>query len=161
MTKKTTYFLIVAFFAIAIGIIAVSYKMKEAKGENIYYALQARKGALAGLPEWAVTQNQANALSKTLKENPADTKSALALAALFVQEARITGNYAYYDLAAMKQVDHVLAREPDNFDALLYKALIHLSQHHFSEGLTVATKAQQINPYNGFVHGVLVDANGS
>lgn len=159
MTKKSTYFLIVAFFAIAIGIIAVSYKMKEAKGENLYFALQERKGPLAALPEWTVTRNQVTALSKSLKEDPADKKSALALAALFVQEARITGNYAYYDLAAMKQVDHVLKLEPQNFDALLFKALIHLSQHHFSDGLAVATKAQQINPYNAFVHGILVDAN--
>lgn len=159
MTKKVTYFLIVAFFAIGIGVIAVSYNMKKAKGEDLYYALQDRKGDLATLPEWTATRNQAATLSKALKEDPADKKAALALAALFVQEARITGNYAYYDLAAMKQVDHVLKSEPDNFEALLYKALIHLSQHHFSEGLAVAAKAQRINPYNAFVHGILVDAH--
>lgn len=159
MNKKTTYFGIVAFFAIAIGIIAVSYKMKEAKSENLYFALRDRKGPSAALPEWTKTRNQANALSKALKEDPTDKKSALALAALFIQEARVTGDYTYYDLAAMKQVDHVLKQEPGNFNALLFKALIHLSQHHFSEGLEVATKAQQINPYNAFVHGILVDAN--
>jgi tetratricopeptide (TPR) repeat protein len=76
-----------------------------------------------------------------------------------VQEARITGNYAYYDAAALKQVDHVLKSEPDNFEALLYKAVIHLSQHHFSEGLAVATQAQQLNPYNAFVYAILVDAH--
>lgn len=159
MTKKVTYFLITAFFVIGVGVIAISYKMKEAKGENLYYALQDRKGALATLPEWAATRTQANTLSKALKENPADKKSALTLAALFVQEARVTGNYAYYDAAAMKQVEQVLKQEPDNFEALLYKALIHLSQHHFSDGLAVATQAQQINPYNAFVHGILVDAH--
>lgn len=159
MTQKFTYFLIVAFFAVGIGVIAVSYKMKEAKGENLYFALQERKGALAALPEWTVTRNQAAALSKALKEDPTDKKAALRLAALFVQEARVTGNFSYYDAAAMKQVDQVLKQEPDNFEALLYKALIHLSQHHFSEGLAIATHAQQINPYNAFVHGILVDAH--
>ena len=159
MKQKSTYIFIVAFFAIGIGIIAVSYKMKEAKGENLYFALQERKGVLASLPEWVVTRNQANELSKTIKEDPSDKKAALALAALFVQEARVTGNYTYYDKAAMTQIDHVLKLEPANFDALLFKALIHLSQHHFSDGLAVATQAQQINPYNAFVHGILVDAN--
>jgi tetratricopeptide (TPR) repeat protein len=157
MNKKATYFGIVAFFAIAIGIIAVSYKMKERKGATKHYALQERKGALAALPEWTVIRNRANILSKAIKEDPADKKSALALAALYVQEARVTGNYAYYDVAAMQQVDRVLEQEPDNFEALLYKALIHLSQHHFAEGLAVAKKAEQINPYNAFVHGILID----
>lgn len=159
MSKKVIYFLVVLFFAIGIAVIFVSYKMKEAKGDNLYFALQDRKGALAALPEWTVTRNQANTLSKALKENPDDKKSAIALASLFVQEARVTGNYSYYDLAAMKQVDHVLKLDPTNFDALLFKALIHLSQHHFSDGLAVATQAQQINPYNAFVHGILIDAN--
>jgi tetratricopeptide (TPR) repeat protein len=157
MNKKATYFGIVAFFAIAIGIIAVSYKMKERKGTTKHYALQERKGALAALPEWTVIRNRANILSKAIKEDPSDKKSALALAALYVQEARVTGNYAYYDVAAMQQVDRVLEQEPDYFDALLYKALIHLSQHHFAEGLAVAKKAEQINPYNAFVHGILID----
>src|SRR6476620_3297122 len=159
MNKKVTYLLIVAFFAIAIGVITVSYKMKEAKNENLYYALQDRKGPLATLPEWAATRTQAYTLSKALKENPADKKSALALASLFVQEARVTGNYAYYDLAAMKEVDHVLKLEPNNFEAILFKALIQLSQHHFSDGLVTATQAQKINRYNAYVHGVLIDAN--
>jgi tetratricopeptide (TPR) repeat protein len=159
MSKKVTYFLIVAFFALGIGVIAVSYKMKEAKKENLYFALQERKGDLALLPEWTATRNRATTLSKAVKENPNDTKSALALASLFVQEARVTGNYAYYDQAAMTQVDHVLQKEPTNFEALLFKALIQLSQHHFSDGLATATQARQINPYNAFVHGILVDAN--
>src|SRR6476620_6775968 len=159
MNQKATYLLIVLFFAAAIGVITVSYKMKVAKQDNLYYALQDRKGALATLPEWAVTRNQVNTLSKVLKENPDDKKSALTLAALFVQEARVTGNYAYYDMAAMKEVDHVLKLQPGNFEALLFKALIHLTQHHFADGLAVATQAQKINPYNAFVHGVLIDAN--
>jgi tetratricopeptide (TPR) repeat protein len=159
MNKKATYFGIVAFFAVAIGIIAVSYKMKERKGATKHYVLQERKGALAALPEWTVVRNRANILSKAIKEDPSDKKSALALAALYVQEARVTGNYAYYDVAAMQQVDRVLEQEPDNFDALLYKALIHLSQHHFAEGLAVAAKAEQINPYNAFVHGILIDGH--
>jgi tetratricopeptide (TPR) repeat protein len=39
------------------------------------------------------------------------------------------------------------------------KALLYMSQHHFSDGLAVAEHAQKINPYNAFVYGILVDGN--
>jgi hypothetical protein len=34
-----------------------------------------------------------------------------------------------------------------------------MSQHHFADGLDVAHKAQQVNPYNAYVYGLLVDGN--
>ena len=64
----------------------------------------------------------------------------------------------YYDMAAMQQVNAVLEKEPSNFHALTYKALIYLSQHHFADGLKTALEAKKINPYNAFVYGLLVDA---
>jgi len=53
----------------------------------------------------------------------------------------------------------VLALDSSNFQALTYKSLIYLSQHHFADGLAIATKAMQLNPYNSFIYGILVDAN--
>ncbi|MBC7650952.1 MAG: tetratricopeptide repeat protein, partial [Deinococcales bacterium] len=47
----------------------------------------------------------------------------------------------------------------NNFDALVFKALIQMSQHHFSDGLVTAENARKINPYNGYVYGLLVDGN--
>ena len=44
MRTKATYLVIVLFFAAAIGVIAVSYKMKVARNDNLYFALQDRKG---------------------------------------------------------------------------------------------------------------------
>jgi tetratricopeptide (TPR) repeat protein len=51
-----------------------------------------------------------------------------------------------------------LQKDPMHFEALTFKALLYLSQHHFAEGLAVAEKARAANPYNAFVHGLLVDA---
>ncbi len=34
-----------------------------------------------------------------------------------------------------------------------------MSQHHFADGLTVAHQAQQVNPYNAYIYGLLVDGN--
>jgi tetratricopeptide (TPR) repeat protein len=59
----------------------------------------------------------------------------------------------------MKCIQDILAIEPANFEALILKALVQLSQHHFSDGLATAEQARQINPYNSFVYGILTDAN--
>jgi tetratricopeptide (TPR) repeat protein len=53
----------------------------------------------------------------------------------------------------------VLARTPDDFEALTLKALVYLSQHHFAEAITIAEKAQKVGPYNAFVYGLLVDGH--
>lgn len=124
-----------------------------------FYPLQERKGAAALLPEWASTKSTGDKLIRIVRETPADTKSTMALVALYIQEARVTGNYTYYDAAAMKYIDDVLAREPQNFQALILKAILQLSQHHFSDALETAARAQKINPYNAFVYGIMVDGN--
>ena len=59
----------------------------------------------------------------------------------------------------MKYVNDVLAQDPNNFDALVYKSLLYMSQHHFADGLTVAQQAQKINPYNAYIYGLMVDGN--
>ena len=62
-------------------------------------------------------------------------------------------------MAAMKYVNEVLEKDPLHFEALTFKSLLYLSQHHFADGLAMAEKARAINPYNAFVHGILVDGN--
>jgi len=81
------------------------------------------------------------------------------LAQLYIQEARVTGNYAYYDIAAMKYIQDVLDLDSLDFTGLVFKSLIYMSQHHFADGLDIAHKAQQVNPYNAYVYGLLVDGN--
>ena len=81
------------------------------------------------------------------------------MANAYIMEARISGNIAYYDKAAMKTVDHLLAGDPNNYEGLMLRSLLQLSQHHFADGLTTATTAVNINPNNAFVYGLLVDAN--
>jgi hypothetical protein len=43
-----------------------------------------------------------------IKANPLDVKSLNGLIALYLQEARTSGNFAYYDKAALNCVDKVL-----------------------------------------------------
>jgi tetratricopeptide (TPR) repeat protein len=98
-------------------------------------------------------------LSSAVKADPEDTKSSLKLAALFIEEARVTGNNMYYDKAGMRYVNTVLKLEPENFYALVFKSLIFKSQHHFTEGLAIAKKAKEIIPSNAYVYGLLTDGN--
>jgi tetratricopeptide (TPR) repeat protein len=59
----------------------------------------------------------------------------------------------------MKYIRDVLSKEPDNFEALVLKAVVELSQHHFAEGLQTAEKAKAIHPYNAYVYGLITDGN--
>ncbi len=159
MSTRFTYVGLLILFFCASAFVVMSYRAELKDKANTTYPLEERKGASAFLPEWAATKKKASNLIRKVNVSSADTKSAIALATLYLQEARITGNTAYYDAAAMKYVDNVLAREPENFEALTLKSLIHLSQHHFSEALAVAEKAQKVGAYNAFVYGLLVDGN--
>jgi tetratricopeptide (TPR) repeat protein len=155
MKKKYTYAILLVFVSFCLCAIFWKYKNSESTS---YYLLD-RKGAVGDSREWQLTRNYAASLLQSLKKNSSDVKSSLALVAIFVQEARVTGNYVYYDKAAMKYVNSVLRTDPTNFDALTFKALIYLSQHHFADGLAIAEKAKEINPYNAFIYGMLVDGN--
>lgn len=123
------------------------------------YKLKERSGLLANHEEWENIRKKANYLTESIKKDPGNIKAKIALSSLYIQEARITGDYFYYDKAAMKYVDDVLKVDSLNFDGLTLKALLQMSQHHFTEGLATAYKAQKINPYSAFVYGIMVDGN--
>ncbi|UOG74253.1 tetratricopeptide repeat protein [Hymenobacter tibetensis] len=121
--------------------------------------LKERHGDLAMGGEWVNTQSAVAGLLAKLRTNPEDAKAQLLLAQAYMQEARVTGDHAYYDMAAMELLNSVLRKEPENFEALCCKASLSLTQHHFSEGLALAEEAVKLNPSNAFVYGLLCDAN--
>lgn len=151
-------FTIFLFILAAAGIF-FKYKSDENKKENRLYPVLDRKGSAAETGEFKAVLARSEALIKKIKAKPDDNKANLALASLYVQEARASGNYMYYDQAALKYVNAVLKKDPQNFEALSMKALLMLSQHHFAEGLQVAEAAKTINPYNAFIYGLIVDGN--
>jgi tetratricopeptide (TPR) repeat protein len=155
MKKKYVYTTLMVF----IGFCLLSICLKYGYIKPPSYELLDRKGDIGDSREWQLTRTYASSLLESLRKNPSDTKAALAVAAIFIQEARVTGNYVYYDKAAMQYVNNVLKRDSTNFDALTFKALIYLSQHHFADGLSIAEKARTINPYNAFIYGLVVDGN--
>ncbi len=159
MKKNTLYVVCLAMFIVSAGLVVVKFRGDQKKEQAAVFELLDRKGALSQTQEWANTRTQATKLSAILKQHPADTKSLISLANIFILEARATGNYQYYDKAAMKYVNDVLAKEPNNFEAMTLKSLLYMSQHHFADGLAMAEKAEKLNPYNAFLYGILVDGH--
>ena len=158
MKKKKIYLISIGVFIAAVLIICFRHQArKENKETKVYYLLE-RTGSSAKMEEWNTVRSEVNRLIRVIQDNPGHETTLIALASAYIREARVTGNYMYYDRAAMKCVNDVLKKNENNFDALSLKAMILLSEHHFADALITAKKAVSINPYNSFVYGVLVDA---
>lgn len=157
MKKKLIYPAVVSVFAVMLCIIIYSYTNKKDKEANENYELLPRKSVLAKSPDWPSTQDNATKYLDALKTNNIDIKAMLQLCNIFINEARVTGNYTYYDKAALAYVNRALAIDSLNFEALVLKSLLYLSQHHFNDGLAIAMEARNINPYNAYVYGLLTD----
>ena len=155
MKKRILYIVLLVLFVAASAFVLT--KMNDKKREKAFSDLLPRKASIAYEAEWATIKNNVAVLRKKLEKDPDDRKSLLALTAYYLQEARNTGNLNYYNEAGLKCVNEVLMKDPDNFEALTFKATILISQHRFTEGLAIAKKAQQLYSYNAYVYGLLVD----
>jgi tetratricopeptide (TPR) repeat protein len=122
-------------------------------------ALFERKGELANATEWQKTKEKVAELNQKIAAKQSDVKSRLQLAVIYMSEARITGEHPYYYPAITKILDGVLALDGKNFEALVYKASVKMSQHKFADARELADKAKLINPDNAYVYGILADAN--
>jgi tetratricopeptide (TPR) repeat protein len=159
MKKRYTYLVILFLFAIASGFIILKYQRDKGKEESELFEIIPQKGNSIQSPEWALSKKVSTRLIQKIKNDPSDIKSRIALAAIYLQEARSSGNFSYYDKAALNCVNAVLKKDANSFEALTFKAMISLSQHHFAEGLKLATQIQKTYSYNAFVYGILLDAN--
>ena len=159
MKKQYSYIMLLAFFIVTVSFVVIKYKNKTQAENNVFYSLLPRTGNDLNKAEWKTSKENTEKLIVKIKLNRGDLKSAIALANAYIIEARISGNIAYYDNAAMKRVEHVLKTDPNNSEGLMLKSLIQLSQHHFADGLATAETAVSANPNNSFGYGLLVDAN--
>jgi len=152
--KIKAYTILVIITGILVASIFIFSKEKK---KNVP-SFKERAGTIALSAEWLNTKEAIKSLISAIEINPEDYKSKLQLAQAYIQESRITGDHAYYDKAALELLNDVVKAEPQNFDALCCQATVLLSQHHFSEGLEVAKKAQPLNPNSAFIYGIMCDA---
>ncbi len=152
--KKNFYLLSFAILILFVSVIVI-FRPKE----PAIPPLKDRIGGTALGAEWMNTKQAIDGLVEKVRKNPKDTKAKLQLAEAYINEGRVTGDYNYYDVAALKLLGDVLEAEPKNFEALCSKATVYLNQHHFQQGYDVGTIAQQQNPHAAFVYGILTDAD--
>jgi tetratricopeptide (TPR) repeat protein len=159
MKKRFLYVSLVLVFALACTLIVIKYKNEKSNREAELFELLPRKGNATQSPEWKLEKKLGDQLIEKIKKDRSDIKSLNALTALYLQEARSSGNFSYYDKAAMNCVNAILKKDAKNFEALVFRATIYLSQHHFAEGLKCASEIQKLYPYSAYVYGILIDAN--
>lgn len=150
--KKNFYLISFIILILFVGII-VAFR----KEEPDVLPLKNRIGGTSIGNEWLNTKSAIQGLVEKIRKNPDDAKSKIQLAQAYIQEARVTGDYNYYDMASLQLLNAVINKEPENFEALATLATVYLSQHHFQQGLDIGKKAQRINPHAAFVYGVLTD----
>jgi tetratricopeptide (TPR) repeat protein len=158
MKKNYGQLALLLFFVTGVSFVIIKATYKQRTENNTVYTLLPRAGN-SNNAEWLAAKKNADNLIEKLKAKPGDSKTALALVNAYIIESRISGNIAYYDKAALQMVDNIIEREPKNYEALMLKSLLQLSQHHFAEGLETAKLAVSIDSNSAFIYGLLVDAH--
>lgn len=125
--------------------------------------LKGRKAGLGSPDEVTHVASIYDKQKAAIQKDANNAEAYLALAELFMNEARITGEHPYYYPAALKMIDLIpnLAGRSDEirFQAAYYKATVQLSQHEFQKALVTGEEGRKIFPQNAGIHGVLIDAN--
>lgn len=80
-----------------------------------------------------------------------------ALAEVYMQKARETGDVTYYNLAD-QAVGHSLALNPGNFEGLTTAAWVKLARHDFRGAAALARRSLTVNAYHSETYGILGDA---
>jgi tetratricopeptide (TPR) repeat protein len=157
--KKKYVILILFLMAVLLAFVMFKLTKPHHKTETTFSEILPRRSSLAYTIEWTTVKNNATILLNRIRQNPHDIKSLLLLTALYIQEGRNTGNFNYYNNAALECINTILKQDPVNFEALTFKSTILLSQHRFAQGLKIANQAQQLYPLNAYVYGLMIDGN--
>jgi tetratricopeptide (TPR) repeat protein len=152
--KKVIFPLVLVTLLITLGFVYKKYD----KQKNAIPQLKERAISVSAGSEWLNTKQAIEGLLDKLRRNPSDNKAKIQLAMAYIQESRVTGDHAYYDEASLKLIAEVLAKEPQNLDALNAKTTVLLSQHHFAEALKEAQNITTLYPDVAFGYGLLCDA---
>ncbi|WP_310529659.1 tetratricopeptide repeat protein [Nocardioides sp.] len=97
-------------------------------------------------------------LQDTLRRVPGDYVSWANLAVAYVEQARVTGLFTYYDKADKAASESFSIEPDDNFSALAARAAIAAARHDFTTALDSAQESLAINPRDLGALAIRVDA---
>jgi tetratricopeptide (TPR) repeat protein len=148
---------------IVTGMLALLIVYKNTSGKKTSgKPLLERTGPISTTTEWINTKAAIYGLQDQIRKKPDDLSAKLLLALAYMQEARITGEHPYYYPAALELIEEVIDEQSDpslRFEALVAKASVLLSLHHFEEALEIGNQALLLNKNNASVYGILCDAH--
>ncbi len=93
-----------------------------------------------------------------IRKDPNSVQAHVALAQVYMQQARTTLDEARYVPLAQQALERALALEPGNVHARLLQASLYNKLHQFEKGEALARELLAQYPQNAFAQGVLVDA---
>jgi tetratricopeptide (TPR) repeat protein len=163
MNRLWTTRLICTLLALA-GLVTIACRetpRAEAQELSAKPAVPALKPRPAGLAsaEYAAVRKRYQALRDRIVRSSADKEACVAMAQLFMAEARVTGDHPYYYPAAEQMLDRALKVDASFLPALISKGSVLLSLHRFAEALQVGEQARRAAPNTAVVYGILCDAN--
>lgn len=164
MIKTRSKATLLGFLIFAILLTGLSFLSKSDKPSSLEIAeLLPRSERIQLGKEWESVQNQFVKHRDALLADTENAESALYLASIFINEARITGEHGHYYPAALDILNKVVIESESSDENLLFMALttkagVQLSLHDFNEALQTGKKALLLNQRNAQIHGVLVDA---
>jgi tetratricopeptide (TPR) repeat protein len=153
--RKLIFPLIVGLLVVTLGFVYKNYSQTQLITKTLS---EKRSADIGASTEFVNLEATITSLKDRIRRQPADLKAKVELAMAYVQQARISANSHDNDALALKLIDEVLEKKPEDFDALCVHATLLLSQHHFSEGLAAAEKLIKLYPDAAFGYGLLCDA---
>ena len=93
-----------------------------------------------------------------VRKHPGEAQYKVALAQVYMQQARDTRQEELYLPKAERMLEQALAKLPDHFQALALQASLYNALHQFEEGQQLAQRLIARNPHNAYVYGILIDA---
>jgi tetratricopeptide (TPR) repeat protein len=113
---------------------------------------------LAPAAETASLDASIGALQEHLRRTPRDWRAYAALGLSYVARARITADPSWYPRAEEALRESLRIQPDDNADALLGLGALALARHEFDRALELGRRAEDVNPFDADVYGVIGDA---
>jgi tetratricopeptide (TPR) repeat protein len=99
-----------------------------------------------------------DSLNETLRRVPTDQVTWATLALAYVEQVRVNGDVALYDLAEDAVARSLEIQPTDNVAALTATSALHAVKHEFGAALAYAEQALEIDPYHPAALALRVDA---
>ncbi len=156
--KKAMWFGLAVAGGLIVGASGLYLKSKTSTSDEMMN-LSPRSNDASASAEYLNAQKAVEFYRDAIRKKPDVVTNYVELAQIYIQEARVTALHHEYFPKADRLLDKAITLDPNDFNALVTKASMQATLHHFEQAKALVTRAIALNPYNAFAYGVLVDAH--